>query len=859
MPFDPNDWKQAVQEQAGDKPAAVSTDQSISPVFGGSTAFDPKEWSDAAKQQSEMQSTMGTLGLSPFVGLNKGIAAVAGAPVDLINSLIGLSTGHASEKPFLGSTSIKEAMGAIGVNPEDFQPRSTPERWGQAFGEGVTAAVLPAMAAESIPANLIRQFPKTTEAIKTVFGKPSTSTALIGGAGGVGGEMASELVPDKWKGIAGLGGGLVGGLGGSLAVTGGKMLPVIARAHFAPESLAKPLAGKIVQEAAISPQNVEASLTKNEPLLPKVELSGEQASQDAGIAAMNKQLLAAGPGEAAADAAAQQAKNVSLLESGAQTAAGKLKRNIQGAYNLPLTDAQAVSSTKARNLFDSLEQGADQSVKKLWENPALDQARMYKNKSIDQIGNFVNGLSRARFNQLDNKILSTIEDVKNLPGRDIKIAELQDLRSQALAKGREAFRSGNDSVGNIHYALANQIKDTIGEGSNVLFGDKTGAARQAWQDAVSATKAYHNTFNEGFLKSLNQNADASTRKIAIDETFRSMISGKNVNQNIAQLQQATSGQINDHLSDYLVGVLTKDGQKIVTPRDIDNFMQGRSGTISMVPGLRDRLTKLKTLGLTDQLSTGLEKVASNPDALVDFLKTNKPAISTAIGNNNADRAYFSMLENTANRVKNIPPDRAANLDTLRNVAKGNVSDILYGVGTGKIARTAASGLLLKAIESHFGVDLGLGLELATAGATGAGVTKLPFIGKGIEGATEWAFSGGVRNKVMDILNQARDNPTLMRELLKQPDPRAVQSIFSRKIGRDILGAGAVGAEVGEENARPLTIPGPGNRTPRATGGAVNLMALSKAAKKHVTRSTEDLLNESDDTVARALEVANKHI
>ena len=52
---------------------------------------------------------------------------------------------------------------------------------------------------------------------------------------------------------------------------------------------------------------------------------------------------------------------------------------------------------------------------------------------------------------------------------------------------------------------------------------------------------------------------------------------------------------------------------------------------------------------------------------------------------------------------------------------------------------------------------------------------------------------------------------------------------------------------------------PGNREARATGGAVNLMALSKAAKKHVTRSTEDLLNEDDSTVTRALEVANKHI
>jgi hypothetical protein len=51
----------------------------------------------------------------------------------------------------------------------------------------------------------------------------------------------------------------------------------------------------------------------------------------------------------------------------------------------------------------------------------------------------------------------------------------------------------------------------------------------------------------------------------------------------------------------------------------------------------------------------------------------------------------------------------------------------------------------------------------------------------------------------------------------------------------------------------------GERPARASGGAVNLMALSKAAKKQVTQSTEALLNESDDTVARALEVANKHI
>ena len=51
----------------------------------------------------------------------------------------------------------------------------------------------------------------------------------------------------------------------------------------------------------------------------------------------------------------------------------------------------------------------------------------------------------------------------------------------------------------------------------------------------------------------------------------------------------------------------------------------------------------------------------------------------------------------------------------------------------------------------------------------------------------------------------------------------------------------------------------GGRTTRATGGPVNLMALSKTAKKKVTQSTKDLLNEDDTTVARALEVANQNI
>lgn len=51
----------------------------------------------------------------------------------------------------------------------------------------------------------------------------------------------------------------------------------------------------------------------------------------------------------------------------------------------------------------------------------------------------------------------------------------------------------------------------------------------------------------------------------------------------------------------------------------------------------------------------------------------------------------------------------------------------------------------------------------------------------------------------------------------------------------------------------------GDRPARATGGAVNLKALAKSAKDHVTSSTEELLGTDDETVAKALEVAGQHI
>lgn len=96
----------------------------------------------------------------------------------------------------------------------------------------------------------------------------------------------------------------------------------------------------------------------------------------------------------------------------------------------------------------------------------------------------------------------------------------------------------------------------------------------------------------------------------------------------------------------------------------------------------------------------------------------------------------------------------------------------------------------------------------------------------------------------------------MVNLAKSNDPRAftrVANLMDEYPGvyNKVLGPLMVTNEEAQKQAS--------QRPARATGGAVNLMALSKAAKKRVTQSTEGLLDEDDSTVARALEVANQHI
>ena len=841
-------FTQALQQEYG------SQDGDQRAVSANPLGTSNMSFADALKAESETpESTIYSLAAAPFIGFNRGVSDIVGMPVDAINWMLKKShekigTPAPSDVPIGGSEFFKKGMGIIGANPDapEHLPRSSIEKGLQAFSEGAGSALVPAAALETVPAKIASAYPTTMGYARALLGEPTAANAVIGGTGAVGGEIAQSMVPKPWKPYAGMVGGIGGGLVGNLGVTGAKMIPVIARSHLSPEESAKRVAGQAIREAAGTQLE-----TPTETLLPNLNLTAEQATGNKGIAQLGNKI---GTPEYNQALEKQRQANLQTVSQAAETGAQKLARDVSSEYNLP-PNAKESSSIAARYHLDNLENQSNDTVNMLWDNPDLKKATMYKNKSIDPIIDYVDNLTVARREQLDPKVLSIVDKIKDLPTRDVPLKELQDLRSAALSKGRAAYRAGDNVAGGIHYDLANNIKNVIGEGSNIVFGDTTGRARQAWKDAVDATRQYHDLFNSGYMQSLNQNTDSVTRKIAVDQTFKQMLSGKNANQNIAAAQRASNGAINDHLADYLIGELTNDGQKIVSAKDIDSFLNKRGSSVKMVPGLEDKINSIKDMSVSDQLSQNLRKVADDPEKLANFISTNKNEINAATQGNKADQAYFQMLENSANRVKPIEPDKNTSLDTVKTLQNGNVSDILYGIGSGKIVRTLASEGLLKSIQYHLGFDLGGLTETAAVLGTGFS-SELPVFGKGIERATDWALSGGVRDKALQILQEARQDPVLMQKLMAKPDPRMVESAFSEQNKNNMLRAAVQGERRGSEK--------PGY----ARGGKVGsqkavlvkrMMDLAEKAKKEVSKNTEPLLNAPDEAIVKALHVANQAI
>lgn len=270
------------------------------------------------------------------------------------------------------------------------------------------------------------------------------------------------------------------------------------------------------------------------------------------------------------------------------------------------------------------------------------------------------------------------------------------------------------------------------------------------------------------------------------------------------------------------------GARFLTTYDMYDKKQFTDAFKSYTPGQQQAFE----VGLLGQLEADIVK---NPQLISQrFIKNPDlmEKLSLVFGRETAQairgKALSENLLQQANKIR-------ADITKAEQSAAVSKSPLKMGAGV------SVGGLGLAAINEN--------LPMIANFLTTHGVSQTAQILSGAAGA---AVLGGVyaMNKIEQrIANQ-------MVALAKKNDVASFTKIANMMddypgVYNKVLGPLMVISEEAEKRS--------GERPARASGGAVNLMALSKAAKKQVTQSTEALLNESDDTVARALEVANKHI
>jgi hypothetical protein len=291
-----------------------------------------KQPAAASPVPSQQAPSLGIVGYAGS-GTAKGIADVAGAPVDLATAGINAAmrggaavfggTPPQIEHPFGGSESIEKALGYIpellgGTNPTEAAPPTTPgEKLAYSIGRGASSLAIPGIGAEAVLAKSALEGDSLGHAAAEIIrGSGFGSNAAMGAASGAGYELAQDVVSEPYKGAAGAIGGLAGGLGvaGVMGLTGAAR-NVVSHAW---QMLDPPevRAARLILSKASDPAAFRAALAGEvaEPLVEGSEPTTFQATGDLGIGAYERGV-AASPAGIAAFAARRSAQNAAQLSA----------------------------------------------------------------------------------------------------------------------------------------------------------------------------------------------------------------------------------------------------------------------------------------------------------------------------------------------------------------------------------------------------------------------------------------------------------------------------------------------------------------------------------------------------------------
>lgn len=701
--------------------------------------------------------------------------------------------------------------------------------------------------------------------------------------GGLGAGLTSETAGQMTKGTeyepyA----RFLGSIPGAMIGSGAQSL-YTARQPAASYERASRIVGDITREAERDPQAVLQRLQQvqaERATNPKYYVEGVEptTTQMGGASqALENRIL----GEArqtsspiVSQIANQEAASREALGAAAAEAPGKIAKeitpvNVSESFGLSGINPQGQASTTLKNILLSAEEAADKSVKDLWKVPALENAAIYKNKTVQQIFDHIDNMSPSQQALIDPKVIKVLETLADNPNTAIPLSFVQDLRSQVLGSAREAAKSGDRFAAFVHGDIGEKIANIINDPKNIRFGDTTGAARQAWDEARRATGDYYKTFGPSFVKDALSETAAGSAKIAPEALLDKMFSGKNAVQNFKELRGAVGPEAERHAGDWIVGQLTKNGTNVkLTEEQVSKFLADPkiAGLVDEIPGLRARIENIgQRAGESAQeasqrqLITMFEQASSgnNPTTLFNFLRDYGSELKSFLPQ--SDHNMIDALQRSADVLRKSQTTPISGTKTLDLLSDNNILTILYGKAIGGIANNTLYALAANLLSRAMGVSIP-GVEVA--GMIGGQTNVMSKFTNTLRGFMNNTIFGATQEQAHKLMQEMLVNPELRIALMQKPTAANVETL-SELLKKGGLYTPGYAAE--------MSIPGAMGyereqvRAGRATGGKVDgsiaqrLVAAAEKAHKYHQKATKEILDAPDETVVKALAVAKKHI
>ena len=715
----------------------------------------------------------------------------------------------------------------------------------------------------------------TSEAIAgSVVGPGGLLTKLgIGAAGGAAGAGAKEVFRGSgYEAPAQIAGTLLGG--GTAALGLGR------KAMSAPSAVAERgerVAGQVLRESIDDPAalqatvNAELAAMKADPerYVAGVKPTFAQASGRGDIESLERQIANLAPGSPEAEALAKQiifskqALGAEAAKAPGMVSAGIQSPDLRQAFGIQGVNPQGDASRFARATIDALEQRKDNLAKQAWANPAIQNVQVYKNKATGSLDDHLTSLTSVKRSEIPNEIISQIESIKAAPGSVIPLMELQDLRSKVLSQARIEFGRDNNFGGFVNNELGKKIADVINNSKNIRFGDTTGVGRDAWGKAVSATRDYHDTFRPEFMSKLVAETAGGSQKIGGSAVFDTMFSGKNAVENLKEARSALGVDLDRVAGDWLVGKLTNNGTNVkLTQENVRKFLASptNAGLVDEIPGLRQRMESLARVAGESEQAAALRQVAQgfqsavnsgNPKTLSNFIAANGAELKASLSSPQ-EKQFIDAIGRSAKLMQSLPAGAKKSSVTLDRLQNGRMIDIIYGRSAGVISDGIAAELAARTASYATGIPYGGSDILAglIGAAGGGGKVTGPIaerIGRFVLGDT--------KEITIEQLQKAARDPEVAMLLMQKPSPESMLRLQDKMA--NILGPMYYERSLDEPKEK---------REGRATGGKVSsssiadkLITAAESAKRMSNKATEPLLRTSDESIARALEIANRHI